>query len=222
MRLAIFNGSPRGEGSNTKILMQQFTNGFTENNDNNFEIAYLNKIRETDRLVEFFKQADQAILAFPLYTDAMPGIVKHFIEALEPLCGRKENPGLGFVIQSGFPEPIHSRYVARYMEKLTKRLGCPHTGTVIRGGVEGIQVQPPWMTKKLLRSFYRLGSDYAASGRFNGKIIRKLAPRQQLSAGRRLFFRFLGIIGVANMYWNMKLKENRSFEKRFAQPYKDF
>lgn len=221
MRLTIFNGSPRGEGSNTKVLMQELGRGFTRHNDNTVEMVYLNKIKATDQMVTLFKQAHHAILAFPLYTDAMPGIVKHFIEALAPLCGRQDNPSLGFVIQSGFPEPIHSRYVARYMEKLALRLGCTHTGTVIRGGVEGIQVQPPWMTRKLFRSFYRLGVDYAAGGRFNRKIIRQLAPRQRLSAGRRLLFRLMNITGVANMYWNMKLKKNESFDRRFARPFID-
>jgi len=39
-----------------------------------------------------FAEAQQVILAFTLYTDAMPGIVKQFIEQLEPLCGRNNQP----------------------------------------------------------------------------------------------------------------------------------
>jgi hypothetical protein len=159
---------------------------------------------------------------FPLYTDAMPGVVKQFIEALEPMCGRTDNPSLGFIIQSGFPEPVHSRFVARYMEELAKRLGCLHAGTVIRGGVEGIRVQPPWMTKRLYRAFFDLGDAYAETGRFDEKIIRTLAPRERLSAGRKLFFRILMTIGISNMYWNRMLKKHNAFEKRFAHPFKNF
>jgi len=219
MRLAVFNGSPRGKQSNTKILMEHFCRGFIENNDNSVDVAYLNRSGETEQHVELFKKADHIILAFPLYTDAMPGIVKHFIEALASTAGIRK-PDMGFVIQSGFPEPIHSRYVGRYMEKLAQRLGCPHTGTVIRGGGEGIQMQPLWMTRKLFRSFYELGRKYAATGRFNEKIIRKLAPREQMSPIRRLAFRFMMATGLANMFWNMKLKQNKAFEKRFAHPFK--
>ena len=222
MRLTVFNGSPRGKQSNTKILMEHFSRGFTENAGNTVETVYLNRTGETEGHVELFKQAEHAILAFPLYTDAMPGIVKHFIEAIAPAAGSKNNPGIGFVIQSGFPEPSHSRYVGRYMEKLAKRLDCPHTGTVIRGGVEGIQVQPPWMTRKFFRYFYDLGKEHASSGRFNEKIIRELAPRERMSFARRVFFRFLVFTGLANMFWNMKLKENNAFEKRFAHPFKQF
>lgn len=222
MRLTVFNGSPRGKRSNSTLLMEHFLKGIQSLEGNTSEIIYLNRVKETERNIESFENADHVILIFPLYTDAMPGIVKHFIEALEPICGRSDNPTLGFIIQSGFPEPVHSRYVARYMEKLTKRLGCRHSGTVIRGGVEGIRAQPPWMTKRLFKAFFDLGEEYAKTGRFDEKIIRKLAPRERLSAGRKLFLRFLKFIGISNMYWNMMLKKHNAYEKRFAHPFKDF
>jgi NAD(P)H-dependent FMN reductase len=149
MRLIIFNGSPRGTKSNTRILLEQFTNGFMMEADNQFEIYYLFDTTAVTDHAEAFKNAAYVILAFPLYTNAMPGIVKHFIEALEPLCGRKENPTLGFIVQSGFPEPIHSRFVEKYLIKLVNRLKCEYKGMVIKGGVEGIQVQPSSWTKKL-------------------------------------------------------------------------
>lgn len=221
MRLTIFNGSPRGKTSNSTLLIGHFLTGFLSDERNTHEIVYLNQVKKTEEHVEIFQQADHVILIFPLYTDAMPGIVKHFIEALKPECGRAGNPTLGFIIQSGFPEPVHSHYVARYMDKLAKRLGCWHTGTVIRGGVEGIRIQPGWMTKKTTQSFYELGIEYAKTGRFDEKIIRKLAPWERLSAGRRLFFRGLNTLGLSNMYWNMMLKKHDAFEKRFAHPYKD-
>jgi len=149
----------------------------------------------------------------------MPGVVKHFIEALAPLVGQESNPRLGFVIQSGFPEPIHSRYVAKYLDKFAARLGCRHTGTVIRGGVEGIQVMPPRMTKKLFNKFFQLGTEYASTGRFDLEIIEKLAPRDYLSRGRRLLMRFFQFTGLANFYWNAELKKNQAYKERFARPY---
>ena len=222
MQLTVSNGSPRGRKSNSTLLMEHFLKGFHSIEGNVSEIIYLHKVEETDKNVRAFESAEHAIMIFPLYTGAMPGVVKQFIEALEPMCDRTDNPSLGFIIQSGFPEPVHSRYVARYMEKLAKRLGCPHTGTVIRGGVEGIRVQPPWMTKRLYRAFFDLGEAYAETGRFDEKTIRKLAPRERLSAGRKLFFRILMAIGISNMYWNRMLKRHNAFEKRFAHPCKDF
>ncbi|MBD3341649.1 MAG: hypothetical protein GF353_21270 [Candidatus Lokiarchaeota archaeon] len=219
MQLTLFNGSPRGRKSNTKILLNHFCDGFTANNENEFIIHYLNQAQKIDQHVEQFRNADHVIIAFPLYTDAMPGIVKHFIEGLAPLCGRAKNPSLGFIVQSGFPEPIHSRYVERYCEKLAQRLGCRYTGTAIRGGVEGIQIQPPWMTKKLFRLFHELGVQYTAQKRMDPAILKKLAPREKMSAFRRFGFKIMLRTGIGNLYWNMQLKENGVFERRFEGAY---
>lgn len=219
MQLIIFNGSPRGKNSNTRVLMEQFAAGFTEGNNNGVEHVYLNQLKNTSRHVELFKTAENAILAFPLYTDAMPGLVKHFIEALEPLVGQQNNLRLGFVVQSGFPEPIHSRYVARYLDKLAARLDCHHTGTVRRGGVEGIQTLPPWRTRKLFKRFRQLGIEYASTGRFDLDIIEKLAPRDYLTKGQNLLYRFVIFTGLAKVYWNSNLKKNQAYKKRYARPY---
>jgi hypothetical protein len=39
-----------------------------------------------------FAESQQVILAFPFYTDAMPGIVKQFTEQFDPLCVRNNQP----------------------------------------------------------------------------------------------------------------------------------
>jgi hypothetical protein len=200
--------------------MHHFLEGFTSGDSHSWEMLYLNRLKDTEKHVEAYRNAEHVIWVFPLYTDAMPGIVKYFIEALEPLCGREDNPSLGFIIQSGLPEAVHLRKLQRYLEKLAERLGCPHTGTVVRGGVEGIQVQPPMMTNKLFRLFRELGKGYAETGVFTDQVVRKLASRERFSLGRVVFFRVLNFLGLMNFYWNMQLKKNKAFDKRFAQPYK--
>jgi len=219
MKLTVFNGSPRGKRSNTKILLEHFINGFMTTNGNTYEIFYLNRLKDSDKFVKSFQEAERVLLAFPLYTDAMPATVKTFIESLEPLCGREGNPDIGFIVQSGFPEAIHSRYVERYLEKLTRRLGCRYTGTVIKGGVEGIQVQPAWMTRKLFKSFYQLGKTFGETGKFDEQIMRKLAKPERYSKFGLLAFKLLDKIGLTKFYWAKMLKENDAYEKRFAKPY---
>ena len=117
MKLTVFNGSPRGRKSNTKVLLEQFLNGFATSSDNTYEVFYLNRVKEADWFVKAFKEAKHVVIAFPLYTDCMPAMVKTFIESLAPLRGRRTNPRIGFIIQSGFPEGIHSTYVERYCKK---------------------------------------------------------------------------------------------------------
>ncbi len=220
MKLTIFNGSPRGQNSNTKILLDHFINGFMMKNGNTYDLIYLKKSEvDTDKFVKLFKESEQVLLAFPLYCDSMPAIVKAFIESLEPLCGRQDNPGIGFIVQSGFPETIHSRYVEQFLKKLAIRLGCKYTGTVIKGGVEGIKVKPAWMTKKLFKSFHQLGETFGEKGIFDKQIILKLAKPERYSKFSLVIFRILQKIGLTNFYWDSMLKKNNAFEKRFDKPY---
>ena len=219
MKLTVFNGSPRGKGSNTKILLEHFINGFMTTDGNTYELAYLIRVKDRDNFIKLFQEAEQVLLAFPLYTDCMPAIVKTFIESLEPLCGKEGNPDIGFIVQGGFPEAIHSRYVERYLEKLASRLGCRYKGTVIRGGVEGMRIQPAFMTRKLLKSFYELGKTFGETGKFDEQIMLKLAKPERYSKFVLLAYKLLDKIGLTKFYWNKMLKENNAYEKRFAKPY---
>ena len=215
MKLTVFNGSHRGKSSNTRVYMEHFLNGFTETEGNTYEIAYLNDVKDRDTFVRLFQEAEHVILASPLYADAMPAAVKDFIESLEPLCQREGNPDIGFVVQSGFPEPEHSRYLERYYVKLAKRLGCRYKGTVIRGTGEGTKFLPELMLRGEYKSFYKLGEAFGKTGEFDQKIVASLAKPERCS---RLMFWIMNVIGN-KMYWNPMLKKNNAYEKRFDRPY---
>lgn len=215
MKLTIFNGSPRGKVSNTKVLVDQFLDGFMKRNGNSYKNVYLNTTKDSDYFIKMFEEAEKFLLAFPLYVDSMPAIVKTFIESLEPLCGRKENPDIGFLVQSGLPESIHSRYVERYLKKLSARLGCNYMGTIIKGGVEGVQAKPVRMNKKLFNSFYQIGKTFGETGKFDEEIINRLAQPEKYSKLYLWLFKLFGKF----WYWDMMLKKNNAFEKRFAKPY---
>ena len=215
MELTIFNGSPRGKVSNTKVLVDQFLDGFMKRNGNSYKIVYLNTTKDSDYLIKMFEEAEKFLLAFPLYVDSMPAIVKTFIESLEPLCGRKENPDIGFLVQSGLPESIHSRYVERYLKKLSARLGCNYMGTIIKGGVEGVQAKPVRMNKKLFNSFYQIGKIFGETGKFDKEIVDRLAQPERYSKLYLWLFKLFGKF----WYWDTMLKKNNAYEKRFAKPY---
>ncbi len=221
MKLTVFNGSPRGKKSNTAILLEHFLKGFMETEGNSYELEYIVNNKDEGKLVKMFKDASNVILAFPLYADCMPGIVKSFIESLKPLCGKQDNPSIGFMVQGGFPEAYHSRFVEHYLEKLAKRLNCHFVGCIVKGGIEGIQVMPQSMTKKIFNYIYGLGKIYGKLGKFDEELLKKLAKPEHLSALGRLFSRFANLSGIAHIYWNKQLKENNAFEKRFDKPYED-
>ncbi|MBN2263650.1 MAG: NAD(P)H-dependent oxidoreductase [Prolixibacteraceae bacterium] len=217
MKLAVFNGSPRKTKSNSTLLINQFLNGYHGTNNHFTHIHYLAEISKSEEHTKAFELADNVIVIFPLYTDAMPGQVKLFLENIAqiPAAGKR----LGFIVQSGFPEAYHSVFVQRYLEKLAKNCQWNYLGTVIRGGVEGIQLFPKPVQKRLFLHFYSLGKVFCESGKFDQKIMIKLAQPYRFGFIRRNFFRLMIKTGMANFYWNMKLKENNAWDKRFAAPY---
>ncbi|HEY9075886.1 MAG TPA: NAD(P)H-dependent oxidoreductase [Anaerolineaceae bacterium] len=219
MKLTIFNGSPRRLKSNTKILFDQFIKGFLETPGNLVDVIYLMPARNCEDFQKAFADCDAALLGFPLYTDAMPGIVKNFIECLEIFKGRTGNPPIGFLVQSGFPEGGHSTYVEKYLAKLAKRLNSPYLGTIIKGGVEGIQIQPANMTRKLFDAFYRLGKIFGETGELDSKIIASLRKPLRYPAILIAVFWLLSKTNLLNFYWDDQLKKHGAYARRYSHPY---
>lgn len=214
-RLTLFNGSPRGRRGNTPIFLREFAQGF----GGEAETHHLIQVKQTDRHVQAFAEAECAWIGFPLYTDSMPGSVKHFFEALEPLVGRKSNPPVGFVVQSGFPEGLHSRYIERYLEKLAARLGSPYLGTIVKGNGEGVRIMPPEMTHSLFDDLQALGAGLKRDGHLDPAILRHIAKPERYPAYLWPIFQVFVRLPIAHSYFDDMLKKNRAYERRFARPF---
>ena len=214
-QLALFNGSPRGRRGNTPILLNELAKGFGSET----KMHHLIYVRQTDQFVKAFSEAECAWLGFPLYTDAMPGSVKHFIEALEPLVRRKHNPPLGFLVQSGFPEGLHMRYIERYLEKLAARLGSPYLGTIVKGSGEGVRIMPPQATQALFNQLQTLGAGIARVGRLDLEVLARIANPERFPLYLWPFFQVFLRLPVTHSYFDGMLKMNQAFEKRFARPF---
>ena len=213
--LTLFNGSPRGRKGNTAIFLREIAAGFGGPN----EMHHLVRIRETEQMVQAFTEAECVIFGLPLYTDAMPGVVKLFIEALAPLVGRSKNPPIGFVVQSGFPEGLHSRYVERYLEKLAARLGSPYLGTVVKGNGEATRVMPEDMNKSLFENLQAIGSGLAVKGQFDTAVLAKIAHPEYFPRILGPLFKGFLRLPIAHSYFDNMLKENSVYEHRFDTPF---
>jgi hypothetical protein len=218
MRLLVLNGSPRGARSNTGVVLAPFLEGFAEAPGNSHEIQYLVRTSERARQLAAFAAAEAVLLAFPLYTDAMPAVVADFVASLATRCGAPVNPRLLFLIQSGFPEPFHSRPAERWAEKLARRLGAPYLGTIVKGGVEGIQAKPAWMTRPLLDQMRALGRGLGATGRLDPVLLARLPGHERLSPAALSGYRVAGALGLLDLWWDHLLKQNGAYAQRHARP----
>jgi multimeric flavodoxin WrbA len=214
-RLTLFNGSPRGRRGNTPIFLEHLAQGF----GGAVEMHHLIQIKQTERFVQAFAEAECAWIGFPLYTDSMPGSVKHFFEALGPLAGRTDNPPVGFVVQSGFPEGLHSRYVERYLEKLAARLGSPYLGTIVKGNGEGVRIMPPEANRRLFDQLHSLGAGLAYEGKLDPETLARIANPEGFPVILDPVFRIFLRLPAAHAYFDDMLRKNDAYERRFATPF---
>lgn len=218
-KLTIFNGSPRGRKGNTPIMLKQFGSGFASVPGHTYEIHNLNRLKDIEKHIRFYAAAECVWLGFPLYTDAMPGMVKNFIETLGSLRGRGNNPPIGFLVQSGFPEALHSRYVERYLQKLAARLSAPYLGTIVKGGGEGVRMMPDDKNAPLFEALHGLGSSFAITGQLDPDLLPVVAGVERYAAILGPVFKIFLRTRMASGYWDSQLKSNGIYEQRFAQPY---
>jgi len=187
------------------------------------EVLHLARRPGFDRAVEAFAAADAVLLGMPLYTDAMPALVKAYIEALPPRVAAAQsegaNPTLAFLVQSGFPEARHSRPLEHYLEKLARRLGSPYAGTIVHGMGEALQSMPDKANKKLWARLQTLGEQLARDGRFGETELKEVAGVERFSAFTAALLNVIVKLPILQFGWNRQLKKNGAWERRFDAPY---
>jgi len=219
MQLTVFNGSGRGKQGNSLRLVEPLLKGFTSVEENTYQIHTLMQTRKREEHTTAFANAEHVLMAFPMYTDMVPGVVKDFLETLQPYCGREGNPSIGFLIHCGFPEAVQLRTLERYLDKLARRLGCRHTGTILKGNSEGMRETPPEKMTALLSTLEALGRSFALNGAFDPAIILSLAQPERFSPALAFVFRLLAVTPLVNIGWDRDLKSNDAFHQRHARPY---
>ena len=220
MKRLLVNGSPRGQESNSRLLLKWLTLGIESQGLAAPPIIDLADTRKLAAHRQDFLEAEEVILAFPLYTDSLPGLVKNFLDSLvgadrSTLSGKR----VGFVIQSGFPESIHSEALAAWLARVCVRLGFINIGIVVKGGVEGIRVIPESMSKKLRANLLDLGVSLVKNGRLDPEIIAQMATPRRLGTGKLFLFTVLKPTGLLNFYWNSQLKKFGAWQRRFDRPF---
>lgn len=215
----IYNGSPRGNHSNSKLLIENIIMGMKTQGVEDIEVRNLIDIEKHEKWADSFSSFENNLFVFPLYVHAMPGSVMKFFELLKPINNTEVH--MAFLVQSGFPETSQSYYLRPYLELITLRLGVSFDGIVIKGGIEGIQMKPEQANKKLFDQMRIIGETYAAKGIMDLSMKKEYEKEEHLSKGSQLLFSIASLTGLTNFYWDYNLKKNGAFEKRFAKPYLD-
>jgi len=182
-------------------------------------VDYLIQEKHLDEQIQHFSEAENILLAFPLYVDSVPGIVKQFIEAIGNFDGSGKN--IWFFVHSGFPEAIHCDGLIRYLELLIKRWNMNYMGTILKPGTEQIRMRPLNKNKKLFVDFEQLGSTLAMSGSLDQSIIDRFKQLYVYPPNAMPVIRLMSKLGLIDRYWNKELKKNKVYHRRFDMPLFD-
>ncbi len=215
MSLAIFNGSPRGQKSNSNVITKWFLNGYRKDN----KIFFLNKVKQYESYLSEASLYDELLFIMPLYVDGMPGQVKCFFETMHKYKNQFENKKVTFIIHSGFGEGIQNRSLETYLNRYAEIMNMTNHGVIILPGSEGFRLMPPSMTKKKNKIVSELGKCYMNSKPYDTTLKSKLIKNESTSKFGKICFTVFSKLGLTNMYWNGELKKNNAYEKRFDAPY---
>ena len=214
MRLRIFNCSPKGRSSNSRVISGAFTRGFCELPGHEAEEFLVAREKDMEKGLASFGEAGVNLVVFPVYVDAMPGLAKQFIERLAPLKGRLSDTRLLFLVHTGFPEETHTRPMERYLNKLAVRLGANLDGVIRLGGGKGIKSSDSHQKNKALDELTCLGRIYAVDGKLDARIMGRLAgPSRIPMLIARVMFPIVNYFGFGR-----ELRKNGAWERRFDRP----
>ena len=220
--LTVFNGSPRGRAGNTGLLAGALCDGYEAAGGGVAGPAILLRDEGSHPdAARAFSEAERILLAFPLYADAMPGVVKAFIEALEPLCSREANAPIAFLVHSGFPEGTHARRIERYLGRLAARLRQPCLGTIVKGNSEGMRHRTADENAAVFAKLKMLGADLASGRPMSPDALAALASPERFPWWMVPIGHVMARLPAMSTYWDGMLKANGAYERRFARPYAD-
>ncbi len=210
MKTLIINGSPNGKRGNTEILSRAFMKGMQTMP----EVRYVVE-EDAITLANDMQNFDNWLFFFPLYFNAMPGIVKRLFEQLQP----DTNRAVGYFVQSGFEEAAQSDYLSAILKNFNKRMGYRDLGIVIAGGMAGVRYLPELMNRKTFEHMRRAGTLYEQAGEFADESVKHFGQLYRYTKKQAKYNQFMRKLGLTNINWNSLLKKNKAYQKRLDKPY---
>lgn len=184
MKIVAINGSPRGKNSNTQVIVDEFLAGASEAGAEVETVLLIEKnvshcrgclacwvgtpgvcVMKDDmaELLEKLREAGVVVYATPLYTDAVTGLMKDFMDRSVPLLdphfvadGRGETrhplrydtfPKMVVISNSGFPEQSQFQVMSSLFHRLARNFHSDVIAEIYRGGggilkAEAEELQP--------------------------------------------------------------------------------
>ena len=159
-----------------------------------------------------------AWIGFPLYTDAMPGVVKHFFEALEPLAGRKGKSTARFRRSIRFPRRTAFALRRTLPGKTDRPAGKSLPGHDRQGQRRGRPLDGPYANPQPVRRTCMPGGRLGPDGKLDPQVLARIAAPERFPLLPGPVFRIF-LAPAPHSYFDGMLKKNGAYERRFAKPF---
>ena len=209
MKLAVVNGSPRGRKSNSSKIINWVTEGM-----DGVQKVYVADLKKQDESVEAILGADSILFVFPLYTDAMPGLVKEFMEKM----ARRDFSGktVSYVIHSGFPEAVQLRMLQKYCVYFSKICGMKLLGCAVMGGTEGgLPSEIRAEKDKRVKILKYVGQCIKEQKEVDYDKLKGLSRVESFNKTAQIVMKLMPL----DLGWNIMLRKNKAFERRYDRPH---
>lgn len=215
MKLTIYNGSPRGNASNSGKIADFLCEGFSSNTT--VAKHNINKPDNHDKAIA--ENSDAYFVVFPLYADAMPYAVKLFFEKMDESKTLFKNKPIYYFIHSGFPEAKQSRLLERYLKYFTKILGAKYMGTAIMGNSEMVRHMSEESKRraKIQKYMQLFAKDIMEGNPINAEIVKYFKGMETMP--KFVMFLLKKFPNVFNKGFDFMFKRNGAYDKRYNQPY---
>ncbi len=217
MKVILLNGSPRGERSNSQVMLRWLVEGYGRE----LPLYHLHHESLHPQAIKATLEAEVVFLILPLYVDSMPGQVMKFLEDLEKHREKLGGRSIGAIIHSGFPEGSQSFILREILEGIFEELGLNCLGIAIRGGSEGTRLMPDLFQRGSIKAVREIGRALSQERPWPESALRNLSHPITLSRVKKLMMQMGSLIGLSNFYWNRQLKANGVLKESFAKPYLD-
>ena len=210
MKTLIINGSPNGKKGNTEIFCRRFIQGMQHQP----EICYVVE-EDPATLARYMNNFDNWLFFFPLYVNAMPGILKRLFEHLDP----NEEKRVGYIIQYGFEEAFQSDWLCSILKNFNRRMGFQNLGIIVAGGMAGLRYMPEAMNKKTFARLERAGQLYEQNGMLDEETSQYFGQLYRYSEKQLKRLGWQKKLGLTDIFWNRMLKKNKAYQNRFDKPF---
>ncbi len=152
--ILILIGSPRLERSTSHSLADYVLTGLHQRGwktDLIFSHNVFGSPQDLKELKERIRDVEIIGLSFPLYVDGIPGPM---VKVLSSLCKSKNDMGVNqdqkvfSMVNSGFPEPVHSFVAVEMCKQFSKELNASFLGGLTFGAGPIVQGRPIEKIKK--------------------------------------------------------------------------